>query len=191
MSETEDLIDLLRRAAEVVAQAEVPKELQPVAFGAAFDYLTRGRTAPFSGEQTNGVNAANASNESGDRLAVLARRLGVDREAAEYVYDPGETTLTLVIARSRLPGEKSAASRAIAILFAAGRQAAYGEEWTSVAAIRDECRSFGVLDSNNFAAAIKATADALIQRGKGAERAVKVTKTGFEEAGRLLRDLAP
>jgi hypothetical protein len=122
-------------------------------------------------------------------MSVLARRLGIDREVAEYVYDASGQELTLVLARSRLPNEKRRSTRILSILYAAGRQAGYDEEWTSVNLIREQCRLFGVLDAPNFAAALATTADVLIARGKGSDREVRVTRAGFEEAGRTITEL--
>jgi hypothetical protein len=75
--------------------------------------------------------------------------------------------------------------KAIALLVAAGRQAAGMEEWTQATAIREVCRNFGVLDVANFATEVASLGDVFLVRGKGQSREFKVTRHGYEEAGRM------
>jgi hypothetical protein len=194
MSADERLVTLAKRAAAATEKAGLSGELRALAFGKFLDRLLADDRAGEPSSRAGVPNDAEPLRHPPDhtvpeRLLVLARRLGVEAEAAEYVYDTSGSDLTLVLARSRLPAEKRRATRIVALLYAAGRQAAYDEEWTRMDHIREQCRLFGVLDPPNFAAALAATADALLTRGKGSERAVRLTRAGFEEAGRLIREM--
>jgi hypothetical protein len=179
----------LKLASEIVEAAGLPVELRPAAFEQVFSMLAGTAGHPARDRAAEGHAAPRAGLQEQDRLGRLASRLGVERERAEYIFDASEADLVLVLARSRLPGEKRRATRALAILTAAGRQAGYSEEWTPVSAIREQCRVFGVLDTANFSSALAATGDALLFRGQGAARAAKVTRAGFEEAARLVAEL--
>jgi hypothetical protein len=107
------------------------------------------------------------------------------------VYDPEYDELSIIVARSRLPSSKAQAVRVVALLYAAGRQAAgYDDGWTSTEKIRVMARDFGIFDQSNFAATLARMGDVFALRGRGQQREVKVTFPGYEEARRLIGELA-
>jgi hypothetical protein len=114
----------------------------------------------------------------------------VSSDDAGEAFDLVEGRMHLTIAPSRLPRQKAAAMKDVALLVSAARQAAgVDAEWTAAGAIRDECRDLGVLDGNNFAAEVAQLDAYLSFRGTGRSRLLKVNRRGYEEAGRRLRDL--
>jgi hypothetical protein len=116
--------------------------------------------------------------------SAIARRLGVEPEPLLEIYDVSGDAPTLIAAPSRLPVQKSRATRLIALLLVAGRQAEGVEEWTPTGVIRDECRRYGVLDGPNFAGDIAALGEYFGFRGQPRSREAKMNLRGFEAAGR-------
>ena len=181
------LAEALRLAANCVEQANLPVEYRPVAFSKVFDAIVGDLPLPLAPQEASISARAQTTSVS---LDTLARRLGIRADQAEYVYDLTGADLGLVLARSKLPAQKARATKMLALIYAAGRQAIYDEEWTPVSAVREQCRLYGTLDSANFASTIADAGDALLTRGRGSNRHVKVTRTGYEEAGRLVAELA-
>jgi hypothetical protein len=182
-------VGLLKRARALVEQADLPVELRVSAFEHVIAFLAGAASGPvFEAKTAAELIPDDQRRPTADRRSILARRLGINVDVTDYVYDVG-SELTLVLARSRLPSQKARATRMVAVLYAAGRQAAYEEEWTLVELIREQCRISGVLDPPNFSASLGAASDSLIMRGRGNGREVKVTRAGFEEAGRLAAEL--
>lgn len=195
MSDQESISETLRIAHLIVVDLKLDAEFRPVAYSKAIDLLSADKVvssltpaAPRTGAP-GGTNIQPAA-EIADSTSKLARALGVDAEVLELVYVIAGDQLDLVLSRSKLPKERFPAMRTLTILVAAGRQAlGLDEGWTPVEVIRNVCRDFGMLDASNFAAAVSAVGDAFVIRGKGAQRQVKVTRAGFEEAGRLILQL--
>jgi hypothetical protein len=105
------------------------------------------------------------------------------------VFDVEDEDLRVIVAPSRLPTKKSAATKVLAVLVAAGRQAGgFDDGWTSSAKIRDVCRDYGKLDGPNFATALGAMKHEFAFRGKGSHREVKVTRPGFVQAHRFVSE---
>ena len=83
----------------------------------------------------------------------------------------------------RLSAHKSQATKEIALLIAAGRQAVVPDERTSARVIRDAVDTYGKRDEANFAGTIAEMDDVFNITGNGQQRRVKVNLTGFEKAG--------
>jgi hypothetical protein len=186
--------EVLREAAQLVADAEVPDDLRSVAFAKTVDMLT-GRSVEVLSPQPKEMSAATAAatpERTGGQLAVIAARLSVDPSTLEWVYDASQDDLRLVVHRSKLPSDKANAMRDVAHLYAAGRQAGGYDEWTSLQRVREQCRDIGVLNDGNFSRDVERLAedDLIVLRGKGRQREIKVTAHGFEVAGRRVAALA-
>jgi hypothetical protein len=126
----------------------------------------------------------------GDGVAQLSERLRVTGHEASEIFEVDDGEVQLIFAPSRLPRQKAAAMRIVALLTAAARQATgIDEGWTPVEVIRERCREYGVLDSANFASEISHMADVFGFKGSGRNRQVRVNLRGFELAGDRVRDL--
>jgi len=195
MSNKEAVTEILTTAHEIIVEMKLEADLRAPAFSKAVDLLAGGVTVAASPPSRSGQrglgHAPSAAVPHGDSPTTkLAGALQTDPELIELAYVVTDDNLDLVLSRSKLPKEKFPAMRAVTILIAAGRQGiGLDDTWTSVDVIRDVCRDFGILDANNFAAAVTAVGDAFVIHGKGTQRQVKVTRAGFEEAGRLLVQL--
>jgi len=178
-----EVVEILRAAREAVDRAEIPDELKSVAFVKAVElYSTGPRT------HLNGRHESEA--QGGNSVAAISTKLGLEESLLNNVYDLAENTVTVVIPRSRFPQQKGPATKALALILAAGRQAAgYDDGWTPTEVIRQHCSDFGIFDSGHFAQTISDLDDVLILRGKGLKREVKVTQGGYEEAARQVRRL--
>ena len=127
----------------------------------------------------------------GDLVGRIAAALKIDREIAELVYDVKDGELGYVLSSRRLAGDKSNATRQLAQIVAAGRQAAGLEEWTPASVVREIVSDYGKLDSGNFAQYInKLDKDnACLLREKGVNRQIKVTRSGMESVAEMLTGL--
>jgi len=189
-SDRTEIVRVLREALGAVEDADLPQDLRAAAFNKAVDLL-HGRSGPQSSADPSSRRHAAPEQESDSRLSRIASRLGVPQELLEHVYDAGEKELLVVMPRSKLPIQKGPAMRMLALISAAGRQAGgYDSEWTSAERIREECRQFGVLDSANFWARLAEADDVFVVRGGSKDREFKVTRHGFEEAGKTIGRLA-
>jgi hypothetical protein len=134
---------------------------------------------------------AGAPIPEGDLIAKIAAALKLDHELAERIYDVKDGELGYVISARRLAADKANATRQLAAIVAAGRQAAGLEDWTPVSVVREVVHDFGKLDAANFAGYIAKLDkdDAYLVRGKGANREIKVTRSGLDPVGELLTSL--
>lgn len=126
----------------------------------------------------------------GDVLGMIEVATKVDRDTLELIYAVENGTPQVVVSAKKVPANKSLATRHLAQLVAAARQAAGLEEWTTVGTIRTVVQEYNKLDSSNFAASIKEMDEVCLIRGNGQKREVKVTKPGFEMTGDLIRQIA-
>lgn len=195
MSDIESIKRILLSAHEVVVDMNLEADLRPVAYSKAIDLFAASNLVGSHDRSVSPTGVTSAVvlkpavqlHDSGHKLA---NALGIDAEIVELVYLTADDQLDVVLNRSKLPKERFPAMRMLTILVAAGRQAlGLDDGWTPVDLIRDVCRDFGVLDSSNFAAAVSALGDSFVIKGKGAQRQVKVTRAGFEEAGRAILQL--
>jgi hypothetical protein len=182
MSQERTLEEILRDAVTVVERAGVPDDLRGVAFERVLSEMrVRGRDPSVE---------RRADPEATTLHGRIGARLGVSAEEASEVYFDEEGTLGIAVPASRLDRSKAGGTKQLALLLAAGRQAAGLEEWTSAADIRRVCDEFGRFDSRNFAAVLMEMDDVLQFRGNRQRREARVRRTGFEQAGSLVRSLA-
>ena len=178
---------ILTEAREAVDAAQLPPDLRVLGFEKAVDLL--------SGDVPSNTTNGGVKNDGDvppvdDRLAAIARRLGVDTAKLAYVYDLDDDDATFVIQRSKLSSTKADATREVGLLYAAARQAGgYDETHTAVAKIRSKVEDMGVLDPNNFASQMTSI-EGVTSRGATAQsREFKVTQHAYENAGKLVERL--
>jgi hypothetical protein len=107
------------------------------------------------------------------------------------VYDSKGSELSYVISPRKLASAKSEATRQLAQIVALGRQAAGLEEWTPSSLIREVVQEYGKFDSANFSSHVQGLDkdNAVLFRGKGASREIKVTRAGIESMADAIRAL--
>lgn len=173
--------DVVKETIRLLNEYKVPDELRAVAFTKVFDALQG---------TTPGWRPAGQI-QSDDLLERVAVRLGTSPETVMGVFYEENGGLSLGISSSKLDSSAARATKQIALVLAAGRQAAgLDEDWTSVDTIRDVCRDFKKLDVNNFAGTITEMDDVFNFRGKGKQRAVRVAKPGWAKAKQVVESLA-
>jgi hypothetical protein len=189
--------DILVRALKEVDDANIPDELRAVAFEKAVDLVRVDAGVPIGQPQQppgNGAAApAGEAEPAADTtpLGRIARRLKLDIEVVKDVFDHGEQGFQVIVSPRKLEKQRQAATRQLALLVAAGRQAAGDDEdWTALDKIRTVCADYNKLDSSNFAAHIKTMGDEFTVKGSGQKREVKVTRPGWDAARELVEKLA-
>jgi len=181
-----EIKEILAAAARDVEDAQVPEELREIAFSKAVD-LRSGRTAE---GMTAGPGAGTEEREGG-LLARVAARFRVEEQALSEVLEVSEEEVNVIVAPSRLPRQKAAATRDVALLVAGGRQAAgIDAGWTAAEVVREACRTIGVFDGANFASEIGAMGAFFGFKGSGRDREIRVNLRGFEQAGMRVTELA-
>lgn len=194
MADKETVEKILTQAREVVAAAEVPEALQPLAFEKAVDLLAGTPHAPAApGASANGAPADSGDGSSApvdQRLAKIAQRLGVEASKLAYVYDLDDDDVTLIMPRSKLDATKAIATREVALLYAVARQAGgYDATHTKVGDIKSKVDDMGVLDAGNFASQVKKIEGMSVKGATAQSREFKVTQHGYEEAAKVITRL--
>jgi hypothetical protein len=185
------LVDVLKDVQDAVRAADLDPELRPAAFFAGA-LITAGVAPVAVGETDRTLPPGNVVTGDADQpLDVLADRLGVDREMVDSVfYVSSDETVQLGVARAKLGRRKAEAARQVALLTAVSRQFAADEDFTPATVLRAACQDYGVFDSGNFAKTLVAMSDVFQFRGSGPSRQVRVVRPGYEDAGRIVAELA-
>lgn len=177
---------ILVAARKAVDEAGLPESLQAVAFERAIELLA-GKVTP---SPAGGKTELEDELSDDQRVAKIAKRMDVDASLLARVYDLHEEDVSLIVKRAKLAASQAGATRQIAVLYCAARQAGgYDQETTNVALVRDRVADMGVLNEANFATHLK-DADGISIRGSGPSRELKVTQPGYERAGELVTQLA-
>lgn len=189
---TDAIHSLLAAAAADVEAAGVPDDLREAAFAAAVE-MRRGGIAPSPSPSAPALRGpvAPLSIDPGSWQSAVASALSADPEDVGEAFDLVDGRMHLTIPPSRLPKQKAAAMKDVALLVCSARQAAGLDEdgFTDTAIVRDECRDLGVLDVANFASEIARLDDLMSFRGSGRSRHLRVNRRGLERAGERLKEL--
>lgn len=188
MIDINDPVGVLRRAQELVDEADVADDLRPAAFTAAVELVSRGVSLASQAPEARAVQTTPPGIASGDSaLAKIAQALGVDEESLAYIYEEDGGDLRLVVRRSLLPNpdSRAAAMRDVAQIVMAGRQLGGLADWTTYERLRAEAEELGVLDRANFATEIQ-TLDIRVQGGRRSREA-RLTRHGLDAAIALIR----
>lgn len=188
--------DILADALKAVTEAGIPDDLREVAFAKAVDLVggNGGPRTPQPGSEhaaPAGERTTRRGGAAGDEslLGRMASKLGVDRDAVEAVFAETDGDIEIVVNHGKLAKGKFPAAQELALLLAAGRQAAELEERTSLEDIRAVCEDFKKLDQHNFNKAMNQMADEFTVQGKGKERGLRVTRPGWTKAAELVERL--
>lgn len=120
-------------------------------------------------------------------LAAICSKLNISADTAELVYAVEDGQPQLVVSPKKISGNKSQQTRTIAKLVAAARQAAGIEEWTTAKTVREVVTTYGALDPSNFATTFGQLEDVAVIKGSGQERAIKITRPGYEAVGEAIK----
>jgi len=187
--------DVLVRALKEVDEANVPQELRAVAFGKAVDLVVAdvGGTTERAQQRRQDLGG-NGHRVTGDSaLDKIASRLGLDVGVVQDVFHYDEERgLQVGISPKKLEASRAGGAKQLALLVAAGRQAAGLDEgdWTEVDEIRQVCQDYKKFDSGNFAKHIAGMKDEFNVRGSAQKREVKITRPGWDKARELVERLA-
>lgn len=191
---SDSIRNILVAAREDVAAAEIPPELQEVAFREALRLHAGGGLSAAIGPQgptvktLPGAPAPNAM-EGDAPLSRIASALSLDEAVVAEVFHPTEEGIELIASPGGLADRTATATKQIALLVAAGRQGAGLDEWTPLSEVREWCDHYRKLDSANFSSTIKEMENLLRFRGSSRKREVRMSKPAWEEAATLVRRL--
>jgi len=185
-----EIRDILAEAYKAVQDADLPQELQEVAFEKAVELISgqgvMRSTAGSAGEASISSAESVAAAEESDLIGRIARRLKIGRESAERIFHIEGDDLKLVVPSSKLSSAKKTATEEIALLVAAGRQAGgLDQETTDADKAREVAEHYRKYDQANFSRTIKDMHNVFIVRENGRKKAVKMTQPGWEAAAEL------
>jgi len=186
-----DISEALRQAEKIVDEAAVKADLRVVAFGKTLDVLLGSARGGDAGATSSDSGFAPPSQGDQEPLTSIARKLGVDVEAVSEVYEVRDGSFDIILGHSRFAEGMSTGARQLAVLVAAGRQAAGldADGWTDGADIRAICKEFGKYDQANFSGTLTSMHDNFSLSGKGSARKFKLTRAGWEYAKKLIQEL--
>jgi len=194
-----DYRDALIEVLADIEAAKVPDDLRETAFAMGLDLklgLVKARPTLPAGATVMETQPPSADGQpkllasgTGGAAAALASRLGVSVEDIGEVFDFDGSDPDLIVGTGKLSSGAAAATKEIAVLIAAARQAT-GEEWTPFAEIRAVADQYGKLDSANFASTMKELEDYFSFRSPSPrKREVKLNRPGWERASALVATL--
>jgi hypothetical protein len=184
-----ELSEAIKTAHNAVVQADLPPNLQGVAFGQVLRHLLEESSRPSGGYLSQRTGPTETGDTTG--LGRLAGRVGVSASALADLFEIGEGSASLHVASSRIASTKSQATREIALLIASARQGSgIDETWTAVEHVREALQHYKRYDTNNFSAYLKGIGDAFNFRGKGSSLEMRLTQPGWEMAIDLITLLA-
>ncbi len=188
-----ELKEVLAEALRAVNEAEIPTELREIAFAKAIDLAAGPQPARGVGSAGRKAHMQEELGDDADGLERIASKLKLEREVVSHVYylNPDGKSLEVVISPSRLPAKFGPAIKELALLVAAGRQAAgLDAEWTAADEVRKVCEHFKRYDPSNFAAYIKQMEDVFSIRGTAYKRELRMSSPAWEQATALVTRLA-
>lgn len=188
----DDVKNVLAAATKAVDDANVPQELRSLAFERAIDLLSRSSAplpAALGGLPSGTETGTPPSHPAESPLNRVATRLRLQRDAVEAVYTDDGAEVEVSVPTDRLSAKKSTATREIALLVAAARQA-NGEEYTPSEAIRTVAQDYDRFDGPNFASALNEMKGTFLATGTPRNRSFKLTKPGWKAATDLVTRIA-
>jgi hypothetical protein len=201
MTEREDdkayVKDILEDALDVVAEFQLTGLAWTTAYAKAVELLNdRRRTDRAADTDTADVIHSTPSGLmlieskiSSSTLDRVAARLRLDRAIVADVFDASDGTIEVIVAPRKLDATKARATKQLALLVVAARQAADLEEWTDVDEVRRFAEDYKKYDSANFASAIKEMQDDFRFKQVGRKITVKLGRPGWDRAAELVRRL--
>ena len=166
------LDDAVSLAADVTARTDLDDQLRPVAFQVILEHLLDERPEPASPVpntdsevEVGSAEEAEEGRDGVDVLGVIGRRLEASRDVLGFVYRVDGDAVTVVVPFHHLGANGTEATRRLAVLVCAARQSGLGESEVEVTRVREACDAYGVLDSANFMATLRAAKKLVAVRG--------------------------
>lgn len=190
-----DVKDVLITANRAVQEAELPEDLKDTAFAKAVDLIAgTGQVArPSSAVVSTPTRSADIFGQptvdDGGTLGRIAAKLRVDIDTVRELYNEEDGKLEVTVPSAKLETSKKGATKQLALLVAAGRQAAGLEEYTPLERVREVAELFRRYDSPNFARTIQEMEEDFSFRGESRSRAIRVSRPGWEHVTRLIGEL--
>lgn len=185
------LKNILQSALAITRDAQLPANLEPMAYAKVIDILAAGITVKEPAAEAPINRRTPTADFADSRTQMLADKLKLDKSVVEQVFSVDvEKGIEVIIGARKLESGKGPAAQQLALLVAGGRQVAGVEEWTSTGQIRAVCEQYGKFDSANFAQDIKELDNYFGFRGKGRMREVKINRPGTEKLTSLITELA-
>lgn len=187
--------DLLRSAVKTLDDASVPEELRKVAFEKSFDALAGNTAISTADENVSGRGPGDADAQrttpspvvTSTSIGKIAAAMGVDEEAAGHVFEVSGDELVLTVTRDQLGEGRVEAIREVALLVAAGRQAAgLDEDRTHTTKVRREAEQFNVVAKNTFQLEMGRLTPLVTVKKVSMGRELKITRQGNMEAGKIV-----
>ena len=186
-STTDNIAGLLRRAAGVVDDAQLARDLRPIAFARVLDLTLTGATPSSPTLPANQRTQSQVEAEPSDPLAALATKLGLDADAVGRIFDFHGGRVQLTVATSDLAKSQQEATGEVAYLITAALQGGLGVDEVSLQTIKDACEDRGVLDTPNFARAMsKIEGKGITKRGEGKQRSYRINARGYEIVAKIV-----
>jgi hypothetical protein len=185
-----DVKDILIEANTFLEQAGLPQDLRPTAFAKAVDLVVAregARSDPAAHPST--TPPPQLRDEPASALSRIAAKLKVDVDVARDVYHEQDGEIHVTVPPAKLEPGKKGATKQLALLLAAGRQAAGLEDFTSVDKVREVAIEYNKYDAPNFARAIGELSDYLNFLGGSKNRSIKISRPGWEETSTLVNRL--
>jgi hypothetical protein len=184
-----NLSQMIQEAHSAVQKADIPSQLQSVAFAETLRFVLNEKYQPES--SSKGREVVRPSDKGASKgMTTLAVKMGVDESSLADVYAIDGDEVTLHVASSKIDSVKPKATREVAILITAARQGSGADEgWTAASYVREALQQYGRFDSGNFATYLRKNGDVFNFRGKGAAIEIRLTRPGWETATELIRAL--
>jgi hypothetical protein len=187
-----EVVEALTLARRSVEEADLPPQWQDLAFREVLRSLLAGvqteEPRPFAATQSD-TSRPHSGGPTSPRMAQVAVRLGVSEPLLADVFSIEDDALTLHVSSGRISATKSKATREIALLVVAARQASgIDESWTAVNHVRDTLAQYSRYDTSNFAKYLRETDDVFNLRGKPVQH-LRLTRPGWEAAAALAQSL--
>ena len=184
-----EIRDAITMARSAVEEADLPEQWQERAFGEVLKRLLAGDAPTASRPAERAAVAVPGGAVAGSGLARVAARLTVPENALADVFAVEDDSVTLHVASGKIAPTKSRATREVALLMSAARQAAgIDESWTDVSHVRDALSQYSRYDISNFSKYLRETGDLFNFRGKPVQQ-LRLTRPGWEAAAELVKTL--
>ena len=201
-----DVAEVLRKSWAAVEEANVPPQVQEVAFREAVRLMAPPMTAPPSvtqalvppghsrgraGEAAPALGDADTAEAPVTENALYDRvveHTGVDRQKLEQVVHLDGSSVRVSLPGLKLGRNNAERARAVAQILTITRGFGFEESETSLEIIRRECDRLKVYDQANFSAHIKAL-NGYVITGSGQARRVRPKSGGVESFPALIESL--
>jgi len=187
-----DVSNILITANQAVEQANLPDDLRVIAFSKAIDIVSG--TQAIAQNMSNGTAVKRTSDRNQDSensaLSRIARKLKIEEDVVREVFNEHDGEIEIIVPSAKFETGKKPATKQLALLVAASRQAAELEEFTSVDVIREVAEEFRRYDQPNFARTLAEMENDFRFRGNMRNREVGLSRPGWESATKLVSSLA-